>query len=639
MAFKHRVAAILVSLAINAGLLAVLSWIILEHPTQQVFAIETILDPEDRSVEDIVHELDDQEEIARHVNLVPGSVPSDIGGSEAPLVPRQPIKPQELLREPDLQVQPGIETLPGQHELAVDLTDDAIEGEGHAIVEGYGDALDRLTWELLRLMRTDKLLVVWLFDESGSMQDDREDIKQRLFRVYQELRIIEHDARLAGGERPKKLADVLTTAVHSFGQATHELTPEPTSDYGEVMAAIDRVPEDPTGAENLCGSLLTVLREYKGRARHEKRKLVVIVVSDESGDDGDAVEEVIQEARSSHAPIYILGREAVFGSLYAHVRWQQPETGRVFHLPIRRGPETPYAEQLQFDGYRARRDSQMSGFGPYEQVRLCLKTGGIFFQLPHETANLNDLDDRRNEALDLKEYLPASASRREYIVVRDNSEFRRAIWDVIVLLNPYQDNNQWLNLPDPEFEREVYTTDPAEYMPRVMARIRQMDRILVAMKAAEQHLEQVRRLRAAEPSPRWRANYDLIRAQLPWYRVRMFEYAIALHQFALSGVPAAVAKQPQHNRWYIREAPSEWVLPTDEQEKLLNVTAADLEQAYADAAGRLQEVQRLHSGTPWSRRADWELRRKFGVTFSTYHQGPPQPNSQPQPTPTPPPKL
>ncbi|HUG93538.1 MAG TPA: VWA domain-containing protein [Planctomycetaceae bacterium] len=640
MTLRNQIPAILASLALHAALLAALGWIVLERQlASDVFALDTIVDDEDRRVDEVVQELDEQEAIAETFNLVAGSVSTKVGGSEAPLVQQQPIETDDLLREPDLKVTPGTETLPGQTELAVDLGEAEITGEVGAVVEGYGPALDRLTWELIRLMRSDKLLVVWLFDESGSMKDDQEDVKKRLYRVYEELKIVERDPRATGGRPPRRLNEILLTAIHSFGETIHQQTRAPTSDYAELMSAIDQIPVDPSGVENMCQSLLAVLRKYKGQAVQERRKLVVIVVSDESGDDGEGVEQVIQEARTSRAPIYILGRESVFGSLYAHVRWTQPETSRVFYLPIRRGPETPFAEQLQFDGYRARRDSQMSGFGPYEQVRICRDTGGIFFQLPHEEQDLNDFEARKDEMLTLREYLPDIDSRREYAARRDQSEFRKAIWDVIATLNPYQPGNEWLNLPDPEFEREVFTTEPGEYMPRVLARIRQMDRILGAMKLAEQHLERVRPLRARERSLRWRANYDLITAQLPWYRVRMFEYAIALHQFALQGVPAALAKNSEHNRWYIRESPSEWVLPDAEQQKLLQVTAEDLQQAHESARGRLEDVKRQHPGSPWAQRAEWELGRKFGVTFGTYYQAPPRPDAPPPPRPTPPPRL
>jgi len=129
----------------------------------------------------------------------------------------------------------------------------------------------------------------------------------------------------------------------------------------------------------------------------------VIVVSDESGDDGDPflppaadqLENALAVLKTHRSPIYILGRESVFGNFYAYVRWKHPQTGYVHRLPIRRGPEAPSAEQLLYDGFRRRFDSHMSGFGPYEQVRLARDSGGIFFQLPHEEENLNDFKKKQ----------------------------------------------------------------------------------------------------------------------------------------------------------------------------------------------------------------------------------------------------
>ncbi len=407
------------------------------------------------------------------------------------------------------------------------------------------------------------------------------------------------------------------------------------------MAAIDKIPVDKSGTENTCSAIVQVVKEYHQMAARNKRKLVLVIVSDESGDDGQFVEDALQEARNAKAPIYILGRESVFGSLYAHVRWRQPQTGRLFYLPIRRGPETPFAEQLQYNGFRRRRDSHMSGFGPYEQVRLCRNTGGIFFQLPGEQENLNDLDDRENQMLNLREYLPDLSSRRIYQDHRDNSVFRKAIWDVIAMLNPYNPRAQGLELPDPEETGERFNTLPQSYGPKVQERLQQIKAILGVMQQARRHLANVRELRDSEPSRRWRANYDLISAQLLWYQVRLFEYAIGLEQFARKGVPAVLQKNPKHNRWYIREDPSDFVMPDDVQQRFLGVTPEELQAVYDQAVAGLQAVQREHAGSPWARRAEWELKRKSGVQFKTYFQPPPPPSkpSKPTPKPPPPPKL
>ena len=48
-----------------------------------------------------------------------------------------------------------------------------IAGDPTFDVQGIGPALDQLAREILRHLKDHKLTVVWLFDESRSMQDDQ----------------------------------------------------------------------------------------------------------------------------------------------------------------------------------------------------------------------------------------------------------------------------------------------------------------------------------------------------------------------------------------------------------------------------------------------------------------------------------
>jgi hypothetical protein len=635
MKLRQSASPYLVSTILHGLILFAMYRIVAHAPIpEEIYEVESVL-LDERTIEELVQELDTQEMAATTLNFVAGSVTSAAGGSNAPLARTEKVEVQELLENAEVRIPIAAQTLPGENVLTMDLGQGEVTGEVGDVVEGYGDALDRLTRELIRLLRTDKLLVVWMFDESESMKDDQVEIKSRLKRVYQELQLVETSDSALGSK--KKLQDVLLSAITSFGESPHKQTPQPTGNPDELMAAIEKIPIEKNGTENLCRAIIQVVQEYKQMAARSKRKLVLVVVSDESGDDGHLVEEALREARSGNAPIYILGRESVFGSLYAHVRWRQPRTNRLFYLPIRRGPETPFAEQLQYGGFRRRRDSHMSGFGPYEQVRLCKMTNGIFFQLPGEQEDLNDLDDRENSMLNLREYLPDLSSRSAYQSHRDKSEFRKAVWDVIVMLNPYHPSAQGLEIPDPEETEERFLTDPSDYGPRVQERLQQVKVILNAMQQARRHLARVKDLRSLEPSRRWRANYDLISAQLLWYQVRLFQYGIGLEQFTRNELSARLKQNPKHNRWTIRENPSDFMMPDALQQKLLGITPEELQAAHDRAVAELKKVQEEHPGSPWARRAEWELGRKSGVQFNTYYQPPPKPNPNPPPPPPPPP--
>jgi len=610
---RREMPAWFVSLLLHLLALGGLGTVHFATQTDQVqLAVESFFSEEDRTPEEFTRELDTQQEIAENLNFISGGPAGNIGGTGAPAIQQTKIDNQQVVKDPQVAVNVGTVNMPGIETLGNDLGAEQITGEIGAVVEGYGAALDRITQELIRLMRKQKVLVVWLFDESESMKDDQEDLKGRIHRVYEELKLVEDSAR----------DNVLLTSIVSYGEKTtfqlHKK--KPTTDPREIMAAIDRIPIDRTGLENTCQAIGTVIGEYRKFAIQGHRKLVLIVVSDESGDDGQLVDETLHLARNARSSIYVLGREAVFGYPYAHIRWVHPQTHSTHYLPIHRGPETPFAEQLQFDGFQRRRDAAMSGFGPYEQVRLARDTGGIFFLLPNEEQNINDYDARKYAALDMKEYVPEVTSRREYSATRDKSEFRRTVWEVILALNPYDPKNKEMEIPIHSW----YSPKPGESGTRVASTFKRCLNLFGMLSEAQTRLERVRPLREREASRRWRANYDLILAQVMAYRVRIFQYMIAIDQYNKS-LPTRKFHNPKSNAWTVRIGNKKLVEPDSQQLKVANVSLEDLEEARSSAVAQFQFVVTEHPQTPWSIRATWELGRGFGMSFAETFIGPPRP--------------
>lgn len=618
----------LISLGLHLVIVGCLAaWTFATNSPDLSLAIESLFQDAERPPEEFTQALPEVTAPADRINLVAGGTVGGTAaggsGSAGVQVSEQSIARAESLS--DVIVNPHLDgpALPSGDRLGEELGGEQISGETGALVEGYGPALDRLTQELARLMRQSKVLVVWLFDESGSMRDDQADLRTRIGTVYEELKLF----------RGELVDDVLLSAVVSFGNELHYQTPRrrPTSDQAAIMQAIEAIPVDKTGVENTCQAIEAVLDEYRAFATGGKRKLVVVVVSDESGDDGDRVEETRRKAIALRAPIYVLGRESVFGYLYAHINWVHPQTGYTHRLPIRRGPETPFAEQLPFDGFRRRLDATMSGFGPYEQVRLARDTGGIFFQLPHEEQSLNDFEARKYAALDQKEYRPDVDSRRSYAEERDRSPFRRAIWEVIGLLNPFDPKNAELEIPVEAW----YARDASAAREPVLGALARTRKTFAQLTLAERRLQALRKGRQGEPSRRWRANYDLILGQVMSYRVRLFQYGLALDQY-LRSLPTRTFANPQSNQWAVSIGGDELLPPDPEQLQALQVSVEELEQARANALEQFRLVQREHPQTPWASRAAWELSRGYGMRFVERYVAPPPP---PQPNAPPPPPL
>ena len=586
-------------------------------------AIESIFSDSDRTAEQFSQNLDTSTEVAESLNFVAGGggLAAAAGGSGGPAVHQGKIDASETLQDPTLGLNTGDVALPGMEVLGRDLGESQISGEVGAIVDGYGTALDRITQELIRMMRESKVLVVWLFDESLSMKDDQADIRARFHKIYEELKLVDDESR----------DKVLLTSIVSFGKEVHFQLPKkkPTDSIPEIMRAIDAIPVDESGVENTCHAIVTALSTYRTMHTQARRKIVLIVVSDESGDDGERVEDALQLARTLSAPIYFMGRESVFGYPYLHIRWIHPQTSNLHLLPIRRGPETPFAELLQFDGFRRRQDAALSGFGPYEQVRLARDSGGIFFMLPGEEQDVHDSDARRFAALDLKEYEPDIDSRRAYAAARDASPFRRAIWDAISLMNPYEARNKDMDIPVDHW----YPITLGEAAPQVAATLARCVNTLQQLTEAERRLKAVEGQRVRESSRRWRADYDLMVGQVMAYRVRLFQFMVALEQFSRD-LPTHKFANKMSNAWRVGIGTGEMLRPDEVQMRATKVTAEDLARARQSAQKQFSNVQAEHPNTPWAHRAAWEATRGYGMTFFE-HYFPPPPKNPPPPPKTP----
>jgi hypothetical protein len=164
--------------------------------------------------------------------------------------------------------------------------------------------------------------------------------------------------------------------------------------------------------------------------------------------------------------------------------------------------------------------------------------------------------------------------------------------------------------------------------------------MLGVFEQAIKHLERVKPLRDREPSRRWRANYDLVLAQLYWYQLRLFEYGIGMDQFVRLELAGRITNNRKHNRWFVREDGRRMVLPDEKNQKRFKVTPEELKAKRRFALARLRDVEERHAGTPWASRARWESRRPFGVTFGSFYQAPSKPGKAgPRRKLTPTPKL
>ncbi|MFQ5731708.1 MAG: vWA domain-containing protein [Planctomycetaceae bacterium] len=601
---------------------------------------ESLLSDETKDRDDPILVLKENDTVSKTLNTLPGGIVSaTVETKSRPTKASQLTPVNDDFANVDVNApSPTTEGI-GREEFNIDIGEEEFKGEPTAIVDGYGDALNRITQELIRLMRKDKLLVVWLFDESESMRDDQKEIAENFHIVYKELRIIQTKLPKLGTKATKQQIGranakaPLLTAVYGFGDKLNKLL-DPTADANAIIKTIsEKIDIDETGKEHTCTAIVEAISRHKTFAARQRRKLVVIVVSDESGDDGMAVETTLKLAKRTKSPLYFLGRESMFGYPYARQRWIDRKYKLPHWIRINRGPETSFPECLQWDGLRARWDAFSSGFGPYEQVRLARETNGIFFVLPSEETNLvgaGARDKRQFAAHDMREYHPMWLSRTQYDRARRNSKFRRTIWDVIVRLNPTKHEENLIPRYDPQLNIRLwhYGLELPEFKKQAVVEARKAFRAWKTLHKALELLEEIKPLRATEPSSRWRANYDLALAQCLAFRVRLFQFLLAMDAHVLAKPPRtpkppAPGRQPA-NEWVVARTRA-MIEPDDaqfgrvKQTFQLKLTRQEFLDHLKSQQKRATElyiaVMGRHKGTPWARRAQWELARGFGMRF------------------------
>ena len=168
-----------------------------------------------------------------------------------------------------------------------------IAGDPVFDVKNIGAALDQLAREILRHLADHKLTVVWLFDESVSMQDDQRTILEKFDRVSSELK--------KNIEPGKKSSGALNHAIVGFGEGMDFVLKKPTLDIDEIGRAIKKLRADTSGIENTMHAISKTVEAYSDLIGKD-RKMLLILVTDESSDDGADVEERGRHSSSTRFP-------------------------------------------------------------------------------------------------------------------------------------------------------------------------------------------------------------------------------------------------------------------------------------------------------------------------------------------------
>ncbi len=458
----------------------------------------------------------------------------------------------------------------------------SIKGTGSEHVGSAEGAVDRIADEILRRLEKGRTLVVWAFDASGSLVAERERLTKHLDTVYKHINMLDQKGLSGDGG--------LLTAVVAFGNDRKIMTATPTDDNEAIASAIRAVPLDTTGTETTFQTVADIVRKW-GRYKDAKGaayKTIVIVVTDEVGDDEEHLEEAIEVATKAKVPVYVLGSQAIFARTQGYMDYTDPKTKQTYrNLPVRQGPESIQPEQIRlpywYDGEQY--DVLDSGFGPYALSRLAGATGGIYFvtRMGHQRMGFDQSA--------MQEYKPDWLPRPRYEAEVLSHPIRKAVIEASLITQ----QNILPGMPSLSFP----PTDGPEFKQAMETNQALAARTAYTVDSALEPISAVAKLRDRETSRRWQAHYDLIRGRLLAVKVRCYEYNWAC------------AKMKKDAPKFSKPDSNTWRLIPDKEIHMSDKAAV----AATQATDLLKRVVAEHPNTPWALLAQRELKDPLGFKW------------------------
>jgi hypothetical protein len=506
-----------------------------------------------------------------------------------------------------------------------------VKGQVGQGTTGASGAVDRITFEILKSLEERPTLVVWMFDESGSLERQRKEIRSRFDKIYEDLGILEKRENSALKKRADGQAPLLTSVI-GFGKEMHFLTEQPTDRLEEIKQAVDALKTDESGIENVFQTVAVGAEKFKKFRRNRgssdpARNVIFIVVTDERGDDAQHMESTIAACRKFAMPVYVIGVPAPFGRERTFLKYVDPDPNfdqTPTWAPIDQGPESLMLERvlLTSSGIRLEEEPTMdSGFGPFALTRLCFETGGIFFTVHPNRKNDGYVGADKIEAFAsnmnyffdpevMSRYRPDYVSMDEYAKRVESSPLRKSLIQA-ARLSTIEDFAP--------AELRFVRSSEAELANRLTRA--QQSAALLEPKLLRLYstLEAGQPGRKDETSPRWLAGYTLELGRVLGAKVRTETYNAMLAK-AKRGL---VFKDAKNNTWVLR--PSNDVSVGSKWEREAKMSRE-----------LLQEVVDQHEGTPWALLAKRELQLPVGWEWQeefTDLAPPPRPGNAPDPPP------
>lgn len=580
--------------------LALAGWQPIGTPPQRVTMLDPTVEPEPEIVE-----LRQEIEVADEPDTEVGGEPDRGQGEAASFAPLPAVEPVVQVALPEVEV--------AAVEVAVNdaLSADAFvepfsslggaQGMGETRVAG---AVDRLTQEIVASLDERPTLVCWVFDQSVSLAGQRQEIATRLTRVFEELGVT------AAGR-----VHELNNLVFAYGKEVTAVTPEPTEEVSQVVAAIESIPIDESGIEMTFTAINAAARQADRTTIDGGRKnTLVIAFTDEVGNDQQFLDPVAEFCRRRAIRVFVVGVPAPFGQ--QSVRFRFVEFDPRFQsaeqwAQVDQGPETFYPEVVQVRPKDAPDEPIDSGFGPFSLSRLCAETGGVYFAVHANREAKGRVRDGAVAPMSaalryffdpavMRAYAPDYLSTAELDKRITANQAKRALVEAAraAALEPLE--GATMEFPRQDDGRLVGLLSEAQKQAALLEP--KIDRLhgLLAKGLGD-------RPKLKPDEKRWQAGYDLAMGRVLAAKVRTEAYN-AMLAAAKRGMKFEDSKS---DTWRL--------VPSDEVAMAL--VGAQVAKQADEAKRFLSRVVADHPGTPWAKIAAEELAIPLGYEWKEAHTG------------------
>lgn len=489
----------------------------------------------------------------------------------------------------------------------LDVIDKAYQA-GRSTVVNTGSpeevAVRKVTGEIGKSLELGPVLVIWLLDRTASNYKILSGASNGAKAWYESQEVKQMTL-----EKNKKLQSV----VAGFDETVEFVLEQPEDDWEKVRDSFGKVQPSTSGKEMTFTAVKQVLDKF-GSSQGASRQVVIVIVTNEVGDDAKLVDEVEPLVQRKAIPVYVIGSAAPWGQTtpfeeQAHRGPKKPEEKKPDEKaepagdanPIF-GPESLYSERVNLPlpvigyGFRGKPTEEFieSGFGPFALERLCRAGGGAFLPVRPTSGTVYGYggtkfwptgSEMRFETPSLSKYAPDYVSEAEYQRLLSENKARAALHEAAKI-----GKADILDNPDTQFAKgnsEAQLKRRLDEAQQACARVApQIDRLYDVLVAGEGDRDKL-------TSPRWQAEFDYAFGRVLSAKVRNDSY-----NQMIAGLKAG--KGPKDASEYNLEQ-------SDSYE-----TSSVLKKMAEKAKLYLERVVKEHPGTPWARMAAEDLKAPFG---------------------------